>query len=84
MGFSINGNSIYQQMTSVERIKHYGSMKPEATEHIDYPLPQDWPTAGAIVFDDVTLTYIDGHPPALKDVSFSICCKEKVLFRVII
>ena len=66
-------------MTSIERIKQYAKLEPEAAEHNDYPLPAEWPTGGAITFDNVTLTYIEGHQPAVKNVSFTIKSKEKVL-----
>ena len=68
------------QMTCIERIKHYVHIKPEAAVHTDHPLPPAWPTGGAIAFDNVTLTYREGHTPALRDVSFSIRNKEKVHF----
>ena len=71
-------------MTSVERIRQYAKLQPEAEEHVnEYPLPKDWPTKGVIRFDHVTLNYIEGHQPAINDISFNIRSKEKVIFPIV-
>ena len=66
------------QMVSVERVKAYGDLPEEALEHTDHPLPPKWPSDGAIVFDHISLSYGKGKPDSLRDISFSVCAKEKV------
>ena len=67
------------QMTSVERILNYGKLKLEAEEKPDSSVPANWPSEGAIVFDNVTLSYNKNHKPALQHFSIAIKRKEKVL-----
>ncbi len=65
-------------MTSVERIKQFGNLKQEAAEHNEHPIPLNWPTGGAIVFDHVTLKYMPEYSPSLTDICFIIKSNEKV------
>ena len=64
-------------MISIERIKRYGNLQQEASEHTEHPLPPNWPQDGAVTFDNVSLTYTK-ELKALKGVSFKICACEKV------
>ena len=67
-------------MTSVERIKQYGNLKPEAPSHATSKMlfPFGWPTEGIISFENITLTYIKGHAPSLKQITFKTHAMEKV------
>jgi len=40
--------------------------------------PPAWPSAGALVFDNVTVTYREGLPPVLSGVSLDIRPGEKI------
>lgn len=42
------------------------------------PAPRKWPSCGAVDFDNVTLIYRKGLPPALRKLSFSFGGGEKV------
>ena len=71
----------YVQMTSVERILQYTALDQEAPAHSDdVDIPADWPTEGAIKFQDVTLQYLQDALPALSNVDFSINSGEKVKY----
>ena len=51
--------------------------EPAATYPSD-PSPDDWPTAGAIEFEDVQLRYRPELPLVLKGISFKVRPGEKV------
>ena len=71
-------------MTSVERIKQYGNLETEAHSHLTSKLmsvlfvPFGWPQEGVLCFENITLTYIKGHAPSLKQISFRTHAMEKV------
>ncbi|KAF1976918.1 ABC transporter [Bimuria novae-zelandiae CBS 107.79] len=67
---------------AVGRIKSFIEKTPsEETElGIHEPMvgPDDWPTRGAIRFQNVSAFYKSGGPPVLKDLSIAIAAGEKV------
>lgn len=69
-----------QNFNAVERILHYTDLPSEG----DYTKPDDppasWPANGAVKFQDVDLTYREGLPLVLKQVSFSVRVGEKVRY----
>ena len=65
-------------MTSVERIDQYATLEQEAAAYTDVRPPKDWPSYGNIQFCDMSLTYKDGHTPALGPINFSIQAGQKV------
>ena len=70
-------------MVSVERILQYGTLPSEAAEHTDHPLPPNWPKEGTIIFEHVYLSYDKEYDTVLKDVSFKIKSKEKVIDQIV-
>ncbi|XP_066976379.1 ATP-binding cassette sub-family C member 4-like isoform X2 [Macrobrachium rosenbergii] len=71
---------VENQMTSVERVLEYSKLEPEAPLETDESKkPRDtWPENGKIVFDDVSLQYMEDNPPVLKNLNFCIKGKEKI------
>ena len=43
--------------------------------------PLDWPQSGSICFENVNLKYDQSGQLVLKDISFRIIAKEKVIYR---
>ncbi|XP_068230341.1 ATP-binding cassette sub-family C member 4-like isoform X1 [Palaemon carinicauda] len=71
---------VENQMTSVERVLEYSQLEPEAPLETDESKkPKDtWPENGKILFDDVSLQYVEDNPPVLKNLNFCIKGKEKI------
>lgn len=69
---------VENQMTSVERIIEYSTLKPEASLKSDYKFPINWPQNGQVIFDHVYLTYDGSSAPVLKDLCLEICGGEKI------
>ena len=65
-------------MTSVERVFTYTNIDPEPGYHTDTHPPKQWPKAGSLTLDDVSLTYLEGAPRTLKNINVDIAAKEKV------
>ncbi|OQR95871.1 ATP-binding Cassette (ABC) Superfamily [Thraustotheca clavata] len=65
------------EMVSVERIDVYAKLDHEA-ELRSFPALTDWPSAGAVVFQNVCLKYRPGLPLVLSNVTFSIKPCEKI------
>ena len=68
-------------MISTERVLAYGSLKTEASLETEPPSskpPEDWPTKGEIVLEDVALKYSSSLPWILKNLSFSVKPSEKI------
>ena len=67
-----------QNMNAVERVLHYTELPAEG----DFTTPDDppptWPMKGKITFSNVKMSYREGLPLVLKDVSFEINPGEKV------
>lgn len=64
-------------MTSIERIKEYAEVVPEADSQTKEPA-ETWPESGDVKFDDVSLRYGKDEPYVLKNLSFSIKSNEKI------
>ncbi|ALC47145.1 CG10505, partial [Drosophila busckii] len=68
------------QMTSVERVLEYCKIQPEPayeTEpHVN--LPESWPSAGQLHFEDVHMRYSEHSAYVLKSLSFTIHPREKI------
>ncbi|CAI8509524.1 unnamed protein product [Hanseniaspora opuntiae] len=68
-------------VVSVERIKEYCDLTPEAPMEIEYndkQLPENWPEKGEVIFEDYSTTYRKELDPSLRGVSFKINAGEKV------
>jgi ABC-type multidrug transport system fused ATPase/permease subunit len=69
------------QMVSVERVESYSKdISSEAALVLpdDRNLPENWPSRGEIVLQNVVMRYRDDLPPVLKGVSLKICEREHV------
>lgn len=67
-----------QNMNATERILHYTELPAKGTrEKSSDPPPNKWPK-GSIKFTNAALSYREGLPLVLKDVSFAIKQGEKV------
>ena len=68
------------QMTSVERITEFSHI--ESEKNLELPEnrspPKDWPSQGAISLNDVSLAYVEGATPVLKNLTFDIKPCEKI------
>jgi ABC-type multidrug transport system fused ATPase/permease subunit len=73
-------SQLQTQMVSVERIKHYSEMPVEAAlkSEDQYCPPRDWPDAGQVSFEHVSLRYRPGLPRVLRDLTFIVHPKEKI------
>lgn len=60
-----------KEMVSIERVLQYMDITPEKLTG-ESLLDPNWPSKGAIQFQNVTLRYMPSLPPALSDVSFII------------
>lgn len=71
---------IESQMTSVERIVEYADLSPEAaleSEPKKQP-PQDWPSNGEIIFNDLNFKYSETSDFVLKNLNVRIQPGEKI------
>eukprot|EP00045_Choanoeca_perplexa_P015068 m.182226 g.182226 ORF g.182226 m.182226 type:complete len:1453 (+) comp16881_c0_seq1:165-4523(+) len=66
------------RFTAVERITGYIGSLPEEAETTKTSDPVDWPTHGAITFNDAVAQYREDLPPVLKGISFSVKACEKI------
>ncbi|KAK3753294.1 hypothetical protein QZH41_015236 [Actinostola sp. cb2023] len=65
-------------MTSVERVMTYTQLEPESGyDKLTYP-PSDWPKAGQLELQDVSLEYYPGAPTVLNHVHFKVDAQEKI------
>ncbi|KKZ59025.1 hypothetical protein EMCG_00890 [[Emmonsia] crescens] len=68
-----------QNMNSVERIEEYMEVEQEAEAIIpDRRPPTNWPTQGALQFDNYSTRYRPDLEPVLKNVTFSVQPGERV------
>ncbi|GMJ01076.1 ATP-binding cassette C14, multidrug resistance-associated protein 10 [Hibiscus trionum] len=87
-GLSLNGVlfwAIYlscfveNRMVSVERIKQFSGIQPEATWHIEDCLPPpNWPTHGNVELKDLQVRYRPNTPLVLKGITLIINGGEKI------
>mmetsp|Transcript_35993 Transcript_35993/g.59943 ORF Transcript_35993/g.59943 Transcript_35993/m.59943 type:complete len:1348 (+) Transcript_35993:160-4203(+) len=68
------------QISAVAHIAHYTKNTPMENRDPDDcdVTPNDWPSAGAIEYNDVVLSYLPGQQPALRGISFSVKAGEKI------
>ncbi|XP_028396229.1 LOW QUALITY PROTEIN: multidrug resistance-associated protein 7-like [Dendronephthya gigantea] len=66
-----------KQMVSVERAMQYVSGVPHEVDGLCIP-PLSWPNQGKITFNNVSLIYRPGLPPALRQVTFETLPNEKI------
>lgn len=72
-------SEVQQNMNCVERVKEYLEVEQEADAVIpDSRPPADWPSGGAVEFDNYTTRYRPDLDPVLRSVSFSVQPGEKV------
>ncbi|GIY89244.1 hypothetical protein CEXT_676372 [Caerostris extrusa] len=71
---------VESQMTSVERVIEYSNLAPEAAldSDKDKKPPNEWPSKGYIVYQNVSLKYAEDEPPVLKNLNFEIYPEEKI------
>lgn len=69
---------VEMSMNTAERVLHYANLVAEAATHTKDDPPAEWPTRGAVTFDNVVLKYREDLPPVLKGTTFSIKAGEKV------
>ncbi|KAI3326783.1 putative ABC transporter [Xylariaceae sp. AK1471] len=64
---------------AVARCKSFemGTASEDKPSEIEQP-PPDWPSAGQLVFEDVTASYRDGGEDVLKRINFSVAAGEKI------
>ncbi|KAK8711523.1 hypothetical protein V6N13_146804 [Hibiscus sabdariffa] len=87
-GLSLNGVlfwAIYMscfvenRMVSVERIKQFSRLEPEAAWHIENRLPPpNWPAQGNVELKDLQVRYRPSTPLVLKGITLSINGGEKI------
>ena len=66
-------------MASVERVVEYADEAPEAPLIIPSRRPPaNWPTAGQVVYEKLTMSYRPDLPPVLRNLSFTLNAGEKV------
>ena len=69
------------QMVSVERILEFGNLEPEAALYCNGDnelLAKNWPTAGKIEYEGVSVRYRATLPLALRQISFSVPAGARV------
>lgn len=68
------------QMTSVERVDEYSHIESENNLELpeDRKPPKDWPSKAAISLNDVSLAYVEGATPVLKNLTFEVKPSEKI------
>lgn len=69
---------VENMMTAVERVITYTELPKEPTYDIPNRPPDDWPQEGGLRFEDLSLTYYEGGPQVLKNISININPKEKI------
>jgi ABC-type multidrug transport system fused ATPase/permease subunit len=67
-------------MNSVERIRDYLQVEPEAARRSlpGHEPPKDWPQHGAIRVEHLTLRYAPDSPTVIRDVTFNVEPSAKV------
>lgn len=71
--------SLQTDTVSVERVKEYSHLEPEAPWTIEETKPKkEWPDSGQIEFKKFSMRYREGHQLIIKGISCLIKAKEKV------
>ncbi|XP_065211997.1 ATP-binding cassette sub-family C member 4-like isoform X2 [Planococcus citri] len=68
---------VSNQVTSVDRLLRYSALESEK-QPIEDKVPDDWPSRGKIIFDDVSFRYNITSQPAIRNISFSVEPEEKI------
>lgn len=73
-------SEVESRMTSVERLKSYGSLAPEPNHTTPDSLPDStpWPVNGEVVINNLAVRYAPHLPMILKEVSFTVPARSKV------
>ncbi|GBG27316.1 ABC transporter ATP-binding protein/permease VMR1 [Hondaea fermentalgiana] len=75
----MTSSQVEAKMNAVERVTEYASLPNErALDEQGAPPPKDWPSTGAIRFDDVTLRYRDNLEPALRNMTLDVPAGTRV------
>ena len=69
---------VYSLMTSAERTLVYTRIKAEKGRDVNENPPKNWPHAGAIQFNNVSLWHYKNGPKVLKNLNFDINGSEKI------
>ncbi|KAI6025090.1 hypothetical protein PISMIDRAFT_27312 [Pisolithus microcarpus 441] len=71
---------VENNMNSVERVVHYADeVDQEAPHDVDnVTIPENWPSEGRIVMNDVVMKYRPELPPVLKGLNMTIIPREKI------
>lgn len=64
-------SEVEARMTSMERIKYYSSLPQEQNVVAEGVVPDNWPSAGEVRFEEVSARYADHMPLVLKGLSFA-------------
>ena len=71
--------SLETTIVSVERVKEYSELAPEAPYEIpDSKTGKSWPEHGRIEFQNYSTRYREGLDPVLRNVDLSICAGERI------
>lgn len=72
-------SDVETNIVAVERIKEYGETPQEAAWEIENKtVPEKWPEAGEIKFNDFRVRYREGLELVLKGLTFTVNGGEKV------
>ena len=72
-------SDVETNMVAVERIKEYSSLQKEAPWIVPERRPkQEWPTQGAVEFNNYSMRYREGLDLVVKDITCNIAGEEKV------
>lgn len=73
-------SEVESRMTSVERLRRYGSIKPEprTSKQPQLGAAQAWPTHGEIDVKNLCVRYADHLPLVLNNISFHVPARSKV------
>ncbi|MEN0059417.1 MAG: ABC transporter transmembrane domain-containing protein [Bdellovibrio sp.] len=71
---------IESRMTSIERLKFFSNLPPEAStmKSTEKPLSESWPEVGAIEVKDLKVRYAPHLPLVLKGISFKVAAGSRV------
>lgn len=72
-------SQVESQIVAVERVREYADLAPE--DNRGAPVPDGWPFTGKVDIQNLCLSYRQGLPPVLRDVSLNIAAGEKVGVR---
>ncbi|CAI4222681.1 unnamed protein product [Auanema sp. JU1783] len=76
--FILKLSDLETNIVSVERVREYTELTPEAKWQSERLLPRGWPAKGRIVFNDYSTRYRPGLDLVLRDINLNIIPGEKV------